>query len=450
MAGFVIFAGAAQAETLASALAKAYNANPELNAARATARAVDELVPQARAGYRPRVNVIADAGVQNLGARTSPGTRARTQLDETFYPRGVALAVDQTIFNGFRTSNSVRQGESRVLGQRETLRNTEQNILVDGATSYMDVLRDTAILAIRKNNVEVLEEQLRQTQQRFQVGEVTRTDVAQSEARFQRSKSEQSLAQANLKTRIGRYRQVIGTEPRQLASASPIEKLLPKSLDAAMRTSQAEHPAIIASLHGVDAQLLQIKVNEADLYPTLAVRGALSKRYETSTPNSSSASASIVGTLTIPIYDGGLAPSRVREAKETLGERRLQVDVSRDRVRAAVVAAWSGLETAKAQILQAQAQVRAAEIALSGVREEAKVGQRTTLDVLNSQQELLDARVALITAQRDRVVASYNVLSAVGRLSAASLNLAVASYDPKVHYEQVKDKWHGLRTPSGQ
>ena len=308
--------GAAGAETLSSALVKAYNANPELNAARATVRAVDELVPQAKAGYRPRVSVTADAGYADSGTRLPPtATRGRIQTDDSFYPRGAALTVDQTIFNGFRTGNTLRQSESRVLGQRETLRNTEQNTLLDGATSYMDVLRDTAILSLRKNNVDVLEEQLRQTQQRFQVGEVTRTDVAQSEARLQSARSDVSVAQANLKTRISRYRQVVGVEPKQLAAANPVENLLPKSLDTAMRMSQTEHPAIIASLHGVDTQLLQIKINEADLYPTLAVRGALSKRYESTAPGTSSAAASIVGTLTIPIYDGGLAPARVREAK---------------------------------------------------------------------------------------------------------------------------------------
>jgi outer membrane protein len=442
----VLLAGPAFAnDTLLGALSRAYGTNPELNAQRANLRAVDEGLPQALSGYRPRVTATGDIG----RTQASSVNRGR-EASDVFTPRGVGISVEQTLFNGFRTENSSRAAESRILGGRATLRNTEQNVLLNAATAYMNVLRDTAILNLRRNNVEVLEEQLRQTRDRFNVGEVTRTDVAQSESRLARSRSDASVATGNLRASIARYRQLVGVEPKRLAPAQAIEKLLPRSIDAAVQISQSEHPAIIAALHGVDTQLLQVKVVEADLYPTLGLTGSLAKRWESQASDTETYSASVVARLSVPIYEGGLTYSRVRQEKETLGERRIQVDQQRDVVRQAVIASYSSFEATRFQIEGELASVRAQETALAGVREEAKVGQRTTLDVLNSQQELLDARVRLITAQRDRVVASYNVLAAIGRLSASTLGLKVAKYDPKVHFNQVKDKWIGLRTPEGQ
>jgi outer membrane protein len=445
---------AAANETLAGALGRAYTNTPELNAARANVRAVDESVPQALSGYRPRITGTADVGRTNqetiLQNRTNRTVNGRIHSSDVFSPRGVGLQVDQTLFNGFRTENSTRAAESRVLGARETLRNIEQNVLLNAATSYMNVLRDTALLNLQRNNVEVLEEQLRQTQDRFRVGEVTRTDVAQSEARLAQSRSQASVAEGNLRASIATYRQRVGVDPKRLSPAQPVERLLPKSIEDAVRVSQSEHPAIIASLHGVDQQQLQVKVVESELYPTVTLSGALAKRWESTSSDSELMSASVVARLSVPIYEGGQVYSRVREAKQTLGERRIQVDQQRDVVRQAVVASWSGLVSARAQIAAAQAQVAAAEIALAGVREEAKVGQRTTLDVLNSQQELLNARVNLVTAQRDRVVASYSVLASIGRLSARTLSLKTAVYNPRVHFDQVRDKWIGLSTPDGR
>lgn len=437
---------AALAQTMDAALARAYAGNPTLNAQRASVRATNENVPQALSGYRPRITASADIGASITDAN-NPGARASTTR---LGPRGAGVQIDQNIFDGGKTRSSVGQAESQVLGARATLRNTEQNVLLDAATSYMNVLRDTAILTLNRNNVEVLEEQLRQTRDRFQVGEVTRTDVAQAEARLSQSQSQAILAESNLKTSIARYRQNVGAEPKQLAPGRPVENLLPKSLPAALNGALSNHPAIIASLHGVDAAELQVKVTEADLYPVLGVRGTVQQRYDVQSFGDNRTSASIVGTLTIPIYEGGQIYSRTRQAKETAGQRRIEVDTQRDTVRAAVVSAWGGHEAAKAQIVAAQAQVQAAETALAGVREEAKVGQRTTLDVLNAQQELVSARSTLVTAQRDRVVASYAVLSAIGRLSAETLKLRAEIYDARKHYDQVKGLLWGTQTPDGR
>ncbi|MGO4571088.1 TolC family outer membrane protein [Microvirga sp. 2TAF3] len=451
MTSVLVLMGASgvSAETLESALARAYGNNPSLNAQRANVRATDENVARAKSGYRPQVNASADAG-RSFTDIHRPGTGGRGDTTERLSPRGFGVEIDQSIFNGFRTVNSVRQAESSVLGARETLNNNEQNTLFDSATAYMNVLRDTAILDLQRNNVEVLDEQLRQTRDRFNVGEVTRTDVAQAESRLAAARSQVSVAESNLRTSIAQYRQVIGVEPRQLAPGRPLDRVLPKSVDAALKVALNEHPAIKASQHGVDVAELQVRIEQGALAPQVGVRGTVAQRYDSQIGGDNILSASVVAQLTVPIYDGGVAYATTRQAKETAGQRRLEADSIRDQVRAAVISSWGQLESARAQIVAAQAQVDASETALNGVREEARVGQRTTLDVLNAQQELLTARVNLITAQRDRVVASYAVAQAMGRLNARSLGLAVNHYTPKLHYDQVKDLWIGLTTPDGR
>jgi outer membrane protein len=447
-ASLTIFCGVAGAETIGGALIKAYFKNPDINQQRAAVRASDENVPKATAGYRPTVSAEADAAVQQLNSNET-GIGAASQFSK---PRGYGLTVNQTLWNGERTFNSVRQAESGVMAARETLRNTEQNVLLDGVTFYINVLRDTAILDLDRNNVEVLQEQLRQTRDRFTVGEVTRTDVAQAEASLAGAQATALGAQSTLQTSVANYRQTIGDEPKSLAPVKALERPLPRTLTEAIAISQVEHPAIVGSLHGVDAAELNIKVIEGALYPTVGLTGSVSERFDATglpIPNNS-LTASLQAQITIPIYDGGTTYASTRQAKEQLGQQELQTDLQRDKVRAAVVSAWGVNENSVSIIRSAKAQVAAAEIALAGIREEAKVGQRTTFDVLTAQQTLLNARVQLVSAQHDQVVASYAVMSAVGRLSTANLGLAATQYDPKVHFDQVKDKWFGLRTPDGR
>lgn len=436
----------ASAETLESALAKAYGNNPTLNAQRANVRSNDENVARAKSGYRPTVNGTAD-----IGASYSDYARdGRIHQIQRLTPYGYGVQINQSIFNGFQTDNSVRQAESSVLGSRENLSNSEQNTLFSSASAYMNVLRDTAILDLQRNNVEVIDEQLRQTRDRFNVGEVTRTDVAQAESRLALARSQASAAEANLRTSVAQYRQVIGVEPRQLAPGRPLDKLLPKTVDSALKTAFEEHPAIKGALHAVDAAELQVKIDEGALVPQVGVRGTVAQRYNNQLQGDNLTSASVVAQLTVPIYEGGQTYALTRQAKETVGQRRLEADSIRDQVRAAIISSWGQLEAARAQIIAAQSQVDASETALNGVREEARVGQRTTLDVLNAQQELLSARVNLITAQRDRVVASYAVVQSMGRLNSRNLGLAVNHYNPANHYDQVKDLWWGLTTPDGR
>jgi outer membrane protein len=436
---------ASRADTLNGALVQAYQNNPQLNAERARLRATDEGVPQALSGYRPQVSATADIGGQYIDSQTSLGTTRGATV-----PHGVGATATQTIFNGLRTGNRTRAAESQVFAGREALRVMEQQILLDAATAYMNVLRDTAILDLQRRNVEVLEEQLRQTRDRFNVGEVTRTDVAQAESRLAAARSQALAAESTLTTSRATFRRVIGVEPGRLSPGTPVDRLSPGTLPGAIAAGSIENPNITAAMYGVDVQLLQVKIAEGALYPTITVQANVQQRWNTSPSTQSTFTASAVGQIAIPIYQGGGEYSLIRQSKETLAQQRLNLELTRDQVRALVVQSWGQLVAAKAQIQAAQAQVTAAEIALNGVREEARVGQRTTLDVLNAQQELVNARVALVTAQRDRVVASYALLQAAGRLAVQILGLPVPIYDPVIHYHQIRDAWSGVRTPDGR
>jgi outer membrane protein len=454
----------ASAETLESALVQAYVNNPSLNSQRAAVRVTDENVPQALSGYRPRVSITGTGGQQslsstsrvvspNLPANVSPNTPATYAVQSGYNtPASYGATITQTLFNGFQTANKTRQAESQVQAARATLRVAEQTVLLNAATAYMNLLRDTAILDLQRRNVEVLQEQLRQTRDRFNVGEVTRTDVAQSESRLAAGRSQVLSAEATYKSSAATYRQVIGVDPGKLTAGTPVDRFSPPNLPSAVGLATVVHPSISTAQFNVDAATQAVKVAEASLYPTVSVTGQYTKNYEVvgSLNTIENYQASVLGTLSIPIYQGGAEYSLIRQAKETLGQRRLDLDVARDQVRQTAVQAWGQLDAAKSNVDSTQAQVQAAEIALNGVREEARVGQRTTLDVLNAQQELVNARVSLVGAQRDRVVASYTLLASIGRLAPEVLGLRVPVYQPQIHYEQVRDNWVGLRTPDGR
>ena len=265
------------------------------------------------------------------------------------------------------------------------------------------------------------------------------------------ARSNYFTSQANLQTSIGNYRQIIGVQPSRLEAARPIDALLPTNLEQAIRVALSEHPSITAAYHNVDAAQLQVQLNEGILYPTANIVGNVQNNNQYSgSPSNRLFAATVLAQVSVPLYTGGDTYASIRQAKELLAQARLQADLQRDIIRANLVSTWGQLETAKAVIRSSQAAVKSSEIALDGVREEAKVGQRTTLDVLMAQQTLLQSRVSLVSAQRDRVVASYTVMASTGRLSAANLSLNVIQYDPTIHFEQVKDKWIGLRTPDGR
>ena len=452
----------APAETMESALVKAYQNNPQLNAQRANVRAIDEGVPQALSGYRPRVAITGtvgeqfqDATTKSVGAIPLPNGGAKqtvtyTGTSATTTPWSYGATASQTLFNGFQTANRTRSAESQVSSAREGLRVLEQTVLLTAATSYMDVLRDTASLEVQRSNVRVLQETLKQTRDRFEVGEVTRTDVAQAEAQLAAGQSAMLAAESTLNTSKANYRQVIGVEPVNLAPGSPVDRFSPRTLQGAIEQGLVENPNVTAAMYGIDVAFLQVKINEGALYPSLVAQATVQQGsfiQNSVTPQFWSASA--VATLTAPVYAGGGEYSLIRQSKETLAQQRLNLELVRTQTRQQVVQAWGQNEAAKAQVKAANSQVYSSEVALNGVREEARVGQRTTLDVLNAQQALVNARIALVTAQHDRVVASYNVLAASGRLSPLVMHLPTTLYDPSVHYQEVRDAWIGVRTPDG-
>jgi len=435
----------ARAETIEGALVRAYQNNPQLNAQRASVRVTDESVPQALSGYRPKVAITASAGYQYSDVTASTGRLHAGQV-----PRSVGATVTQTLYNGQQTANQVRAAEGQVSAAREGLRVLEQSVLLAAAQIYMDYLRDAAIVEVQRSNVRVLEQTLKQTRDRFNVGEVTRTDVAQSEAQLASGKTQQLAAEATLNTTRSNYRRIIGNEPGGLAPGSPVDRFLPKTLEAAISLGLTENPNVTAAMYGIDVSYLQVKVAEGALFPTVSLQVSAQKAYEPQLTYTQMSTASAIAQVSIPVYQGGAEYSLIRQSKETLGQQRLALEQVRDQTRASIVQAWGQLLAAKAQVSSAQAQVQASEIALNGVREEARAGQRTTLDVLNAQQSLVNARVALVTAQHDRVVASYSVLNAVGRLAPNLLGLKTTVYDPSVHYHQVRDSWVGVRTPDGR
>jgi len=438
-----------RADTIEAALVRAYQTNPQLNAQRASVRSTDENVPQALSGYRPKMSITASGGYQYTDVKSSTlGISNRINGEQ--YPRAVGATISQTLFNGNQTANRTRAAEGQVSSAREGLRVLEQTVLLAAATIYMDYLRDSAIVEVQKSNVRVLEQTLKQTRDRFNVGEVTRTDVAQSEAQLAAGRTQQLTAESNLTTTRSNFRRIIGNEPGQLAPGSPVDRFLPSTLPTAVELGLTENPNVTASMFGIDVSYLNVKVNEGALFPTLTLQGSAQQGYEQSITTPRQFVGSAVAQLSVPVYQGGAEYALIRQSKETLAQQRLNLEQVRDQTRASVVQAWGQLQAGRAQVSSAQAQVSASEIALNGVREEARAGQRTTLDVLNAQQALVNARVALVTAQHDRVVASYAVLNAVGRLSPQVLKLDTAVYDPSVHYHQVRDSWFGVRSPDGR
>ena len=442
-------AGPASAATLQWALVQAYQNNPQLNAQRAVVRATDESVPQALSGYRPRLSVTASAGEQFTRTTSLSNNRESTTSGD-FTPYSVGATASQTLFNGFQTANKTRVAEGQVSAAREALRVLEQTILLNAATVYMDMLRDSAIVEVQRSNVRVLNETLRQTRDRFNVGEVTRTDVAQSEAQLAAGEFQLLNAESNLTTTRSNFRRIIGVEPSSLSPGAPVDRFAPPTLAAAITLGLDRNPNVTAAMYGIDVANLQIKINEGALYPTVTLTGTAQKTWNSSLTQLEQTTYSAIGSLTMPIYQGGGEYSLIRQSKETLTQQRLNLEQVRDQTRQAVAQAWGQVQATKAQIESAQAQVNSSEIALNGVREEARVGQRTTLDVLNAQQALVNARVTLVTAQRDRVVASYSLLNALGVLSPLTLGLPTPVYDPRVHYHQVRDSWAGVRTPDGK
>ncbi len=470
--------GPLHAESLKEALAAAYLYNPALKAAQAQLRATDNGVAQAKSGYRPTVSATIQDGWEDIRnklvsqaavpgsipicATVPAGTpcgslvssmplSSLTSAGSTLIGNGVSnpqmaqITATETLFDGFRTYNNIKGAEALVEAGRENVRNTEITLLLNAVTEYMNVVRDAAIVKLRQNNVKVLAEQLRATEDRFKVGEVTRTDVAQAQSGLAASQADLSIAQGTLYGDQALFAQYIGHPPVNLRDPGPPTKLLPKTLQGAIEIAEAESPGVLSAIFQERAQEHQVKAVKGQLLPTLSVNASSSWANQPfGAPEIAYTQDNrVYGQLTIPLYQAGSVSAQIRQAIETLSQYRQNVDAQRELARANVSSQWGLIVAARGNVAAGKSAVDATSIALQGVREEEKVGQRTILDVLNSEQQYLNAGVNLVSFQRDLVVASYGVLAYMGRLTAYDISLQAEVYDPTRYYGEVKDAWYG-------
>lgn len=451
LAATTVLAGTsmASAETLKEALAAAYASNPQLMAQRAALRATDEGVASANAAFLPQVN---GTGTFTRGdgdiSRSDITGDAPFDINTDTYN----LTLDQNIFNGFQDRNTRNQAVRTVHASREQLISVEQQVLLDAVTAYMNVLRDVAVVELNQNNIQVLERQLQASRDRFRVGEVTRTDVAQSEARLEGAKSTLLSSEATLAASRALYQRVIGRPAGSLQT--PTDKPgLPTTLDSAIEIAVAESPNVKAARFNEEAARYAVDAAKGALLPSVGFRAGYQRQNSLARDNTGIATIgqqtdtrTASFQVTVPLYNGGARHSGIRRAKQVRSQRMMEIYQAERVAQEQALVAWDNYRASKGQIVSSEAQVRANEIALEGVRQEAYVGSRTTLDVLNAEQELLNSRVALVRAQRNEAVAAYGLLQAIGRMTARDLALGVDLYDETAYYDKVRGKLIGWDT----
>jgi outer membrane protein len=432
----------ASAETLKEALAAAYTGNPELAAQRAAQRAQDEDVSSALAGYRPTVAGSADLTYSDINNK-SPGQ------DYGSFSRQFGAQVTQPLFRGFRTQNQVKAAEASVRAGRENLRSVEIGVMLDTVSAYMNVVRDQAVLGLQQNQVQVLDRQLKATQDRFKVGELTRTDTAQSQARLSAARTQVIGAQGTLTASREAYRRVVGRAPEML-DQPPALAALPASVDEAIEIALKESPVSQSARAIEEAAKYSIDIAKGALWPTLNADAGLTRSDQDvpigggRTADDGRTIASIGTRLTIPLFQSGAEYSAIRRAQQQRSQRMLQIAAAERQVTESVRNAWEQVQTARSSIASTQDAVKANEIALEGVKQEQQVGSRTILDVLDAEQELLNTRVSLVQAQRNEYVASFALLAAMGRATAENLQLGVDLYNPDTNYQAVRNRMFGF------
>jgi outer membrane protein len=445
-------AAPASADSIYDAMAKAYENNPDLNAARAGLRATDEGVAIAKAGWRPQVSGFAQKTVNKFDLNINSSPTLASVEHQGFNSFSAGLTITQQVFDGFQTLNNVRAAESNVFSERASLKANEIQILLSAAESYANIARDQKIVSIRKQNVAFLREQVNAANARLDVGEGTKTDVSLAES--ERAQAQALVADAvfQLKQSEAVYVQIVGDAPRSITQPKPVSSKVPKSIDNAVATGWREHPSIIATMYAIDAAGFQLKSAEGVMLPGVVLQGQVTNNSGNSpfTSLNDYSSSSVTARLNVPIYQGGAEYGQIRQAKERLGQQRIMLDSARLEVQKTIISAMAQYEAAQAQISAINIQIRAANDALGGVLEERKVGQATTLDVLDAQSRVLNAQESMAQAQRTSVVASFSIVASIGRLTVEEVNLKVAKYEPRDHYKAVKDKWFGLRTVDGR
>lgn len=431
MAGFV---SAAQAETLTDAIALAYQTNPTLQQQRASQRVSDESVVQAKTAFRPQASLTADI----TASRNDPHGGGSIESSGS----GATLSISQPLYTGGKASANLTAAEADVLAAREGLRNVEQSVLINVIQAYVDVRRDQERLRISQENVAVLNRQLEESQARFDVGEITRTDVAQSQARLAAAQANLTSAQAQLAVSRAGYAAIVGQNPTDLAAEPSLAALLPATVEQAFDAAENDNPQVQAARFTERAAAARVASARATRRPTISARATLG--YDAGEVNGAGEQfadydRSVTGAVTasVPLFTGGLTSSQIRAAIERENIAHIGVEGAKRTAVQAVSNAWSNLLASRSNLVSNEEQVRAARIAFEGVRQEQQVGLRTTLDVLNAQQELRSAELALVSARRDEYVASAGVLQAMGALNIASLAPDVAVYDPKTSYNRV-------------
>ncbi len=434
----------AEAQTLQEALAMAYAYNPTLQAARANLRAVDENVPQALAGWRPTVQISGSGGQQtssSVGLPTVGGFRQDTQWrSRDIYT--IQGSVTQPLYRGGRTTAQTRRAENQVMAQRARLFATEQQVLQDTVTAYVQVIQLQEEVRLNTNNVQVLTRQLQATNERFRVGEITRTDVAQAESRLAGAIASRSDSEGRLQQARATFTRVVGQPPQRLVPPQPLRAVANSTQEASAVAAQ-NNPNVVAALFDEAAARDNIDIQFSNLLPQVSLNGSVFRQDNQTTDGLRQNGTQITANLTVPLYQGGAEYSLVRQARQQAQQARQVVEDQRRTASQQATQAFETLTSARAQVEANRSQIRAAEIALDGVQREAIVGSRTTLDVLNAEQELLNARVALVRGLAALIIASHNLAVAVGRMTARDLNLPVEIYDMEAYYRAVRNRWVG-------
>ncbi len=435
-------AGMAPAHTMQEALAEAYATNPTLQTARAQLRATDEGVPAALAGWRPQVVVSMSAG-HGFGTneQRSPGIPPSYQsLNRTLTAE--QAQVTQPIYTGGKVTASVHKAKNTVIATRAQLLATEESVLFNTVQAYVNVVQDEQLLQIDIGNEQILTKQLQSTNDRFRVGELTRTDVAQAEAALASATAQRETAEGTLQAARATYEQLVGEPPEHLMAPQPIKLPVP-SLEDARRMADKNNPNVVAALFNDAAARDAFDVAYSALMPTVNIQASAFRNYNEVFPGLIENGGQILGNLNVPIYQGGSEYAAIRQARQQEIQARKQLEDQRRTAVQEAAAAWEQLAAARASIASNRSAVRANEIAVEGLEREALVGSRTTLDVLIGVQSLLSAQTALVQSLAGLVTSSYQVAQAVGRLTARDLNLNVPLYDDAAYYKAVKDLWIG-------
>lgn len=437
---------ASLADTLFGAMEKAYVTNPTLDAARAGQRAIDELVPQALSGWRPTIavqgNVQKFRSSQKGEVVDFTGNSEDVLVTDNGNSGDIAIQLNQPLFRGFGTVERTKGAEARVDASRQNLLQTEQQVLFNVVQAYMSVYAGRQLVALRKQDVAALQADVKASKERFAVGEITRTDVAQSEARLAESQNALVDAQTQLAQDVAFYVQVVGNEPGKLTYPKVVK--LPPSLKTALDIASEINPRLLAQAFVELAAKSDVGVAFSGLLPSADLTAAgFGQDPNFAKDDNERSNATIGATVTVPLYEAGLVYSQVREAKQRASQSRIEViEIARD-VRRAVAESWNAYIGLGQIIKNTKTQVQAAQLALNGVRQEYQAGTRTTLDVLNAQRELVLSQVLQVRAERDRVIAGYQLLAAIGHLTAQDVGLNVAIYDPEANYRRVRNKWIG-------